>query len=122
MPLPTELTEALTRLTAEAPIDRAELKKQVEGHIAKAETEFADRVFFDASFARQLGQGCLALLEIDGLSAVQQGLVQAACRYFVEDEDEDGDFSSMTGFEDDAILFNHVSQALGRDDLVMTIE
>ena len=122
MSLSDELKSEIDRLVAQPAIDPATLRSQIEAHMARAQEELADRAFTDASLATRLGKACLALLDVPGLSADQQKLVQAACRYYVEDDDEDGDFSSMIGFEDDALLFNHVAQELGQGALAVAIE
>ena len=48
-------------------------------------------------------------------------LIQAACYYFVENDDEDGDLQSVYGFDDDAELLNVILEHLDRPDLVIQI-
>ena len=48
-------------------------------------------------------------------------LIQAACYYFVENDDEDGDLQSVYGFDDDAELLNVILEHLDRPDLAIQI-
>ena len=47
--------------------------------------------------------------------------VQAACRYFVVEEDGDDDMESEDGFDDDVEVMNAVATALDREDLVIDL-
>lgn len=46
--------------------------------------------------------------------------VQAAARYFVEDEDANGDLVSVDGFDDDIMVMNAVARFIGRPDLQLS--
>jgi uncharacterized membrane protein YkvA (DUF1232 family) len=46
--------------------------------------------------------------------------VQAAARYFIEDEDAEADLVSAGGFDDDILVVNAVCHHLGHDELQLT--
>ncbi len=48
-------------------------------------------------------------------------LIQAACYYFVENDDEESGIQSVYGFDDDAELLNVILEHLDRPDLVIQI-
>jgi hypothetical protein len=114
-----DYSELIAEIAARPLIERDELKRMVEGHIEAARVAFAESTFFDQELPALLGQACLSLLEIEGLDEAEQRLVMAACVYFVEDDDEDGDFSSIVGFEDDADVYDQVVKQLGRPELAL---
>lgn len=124
--MPSELSEELMstieRLVGEPFMDLDTLRGQVKVHMAKAEQVMKDKVFFDASLAQRLGLACLAMLDITGLDEAARKLVQAAAVYYVEDDDEDGDFSSIVGFEDDAHVLNYVAKKIGHTALAVEID
>ncbi len=117
MSLSPELNAELERLVAAGPHDADALKAAVPAHVTAAEKAFEGKVFFDASIAQNLGKSCLALLDAD-LNDEQRALAHAAVAFFVEDADEDdGDFTSVTGLDADVAVFNHVATEVGRPDL-----
>lgn len=71
--------------------------------------------------AEALVQGSLALLT--GLDANQPEtelrLAQIAVRYFVLEDDGEGDLTSIGGLEDDRQVFNIAVEALGKPELVV---
>ena len=46
---------------------------------------------------------------------------KAACYYFVESDDQDGDLESVYGFDDDAEVLNEILELLNRPDLTVQI-
>lgn len=48
-------------------------------------------------------------------------LIQTACYYFVENDDDEGDTESVYGFDDDAELINVILEYLERPDLAIQI-
>jgi hypothetical protein len=50
-------------------------------------------------------------------SFVERRVLAGAVEYFVQTEDDDGDFASDHGLEDDARVVVAVCEALGRPDL-----
>ena len=56
----------------------------------------------------------------DGDGDHRKRLIKAACYYYVENDDEDGDLQSVYGF-DDAELLNVILEHLDRPDLAIQI-
>lgn len=77
----------------------------------------------DVQTASALTTGCVALLDwlADHDQPLNHLLVQVACRYYVLEEDAEGDLDSSIGFDDDAEVFNAVCVYLGLDELVIPI-
>jgi hypothetical protein len=120
--LPPELADHLRRLRSLPLGDPSDLRQAVDGHLATAERAAADSAFVDVGLARHIAGACHALLDSwPTLAPANRQLVQAACRYFADPDDDEDDFDSIIGFEDDAELLNHVVAALGRDDLTVEL-
>ena len=66
---------------------------------------------------------CLTLLieQWDSEGNHRKRLIQTACYYFVESDDNDGDTQSVYGFDDDAELINVILEHLERPDLAIHI-
>ena len=77
----------------------------------------------DVNLADCIHRCCHTLLneQWDGEGEHRQRLIQVACYYFVENDDEDGDLESVHGFDDDAELLNVILEHLDRPDLVIQI-
>lgn len=75
----------------------------------------------DAQLADRISRCCTRLLreqwDVEALESKR--LIQAACLYYVEIDDGDGDMASAYGLDDDAKLLNFVVEHLGRPDLVI---
>lgn len=83
----------------------------------------ARRGDLDINLADCVARCCNALLneEWDGADDTGKRLIQAACHYFVESDDEDGDLESVYGFDDDAELLNEILKLMNRSDLAIQI-
>lgn len=102
-------------------IETPVLRSRVEAHVATARTIAAKGGPVDLARAEQLAHACLALLDdVENLRDDSRRLVQGACLYFADEDDEEGDFTSQIGLEDDVIIVNYVLAQLGRDDLQIT--
>jgi len=77
----------------------------------------------DINLADCIARCCLTLLneQWDGEGDQRKRLIQAACYYYVENDDEDGDLQSVYGFDDDAELLNVILENLDRPDLAIQI-
>jgi len=77
----------------------------------------------DVNLADCIARCCLTLLNErwDGEGDHRKRLIQAACYYYVEIDDEDGDLQSVYGFDDDAELLNVILEHLDRPDLEIQI-
>ncbi len=73
----------------------------------------------DVESAERLAGACHELLASVGPQTPEpvRRLIQAAVRYFLEEEDADEDLASRSGFDDDVQVVNAVTRYLGRDDL-----
>ena len=108
------------RLLDEPPISTDELAAQVDAH---TEALLATDGDVDRAAAQRLQTACQALLgsltEFTGDSTRQ--LVQAACRYYVLEEDAQAD-SSLGGLDDDVEVVAAVARHLGLDDVASAVE
>lgn len=57
------------------------------------------------------------LAELAHFSTEHQSAIIGAALYFISDDDEIPDTASILGLDDDAAIFNHVAQMVGRSDL-----
>ena len=95
-----------------------QLRALVEAHGARAHEVAAADPFVDLRRAVQVADACIALLDaLPRLSASDRSWVSAACLYFADSDDEEDDFSSVVGFDDDAEVVNHVAARLGLDHI-----
>lgn len=123
MPLPPELQTHLDRLLQTPVTTNIDLTRQVIAHLDAAEAQASKSALVDAELARRITTSLLTLLDHwEDMPKPHRRLLQAACEYFVETTDDDHDFHSVIGFEDDAELLNHVARTLDRDDLVVELE
>jgi hypothetical protein len=114
--IPTELREMFGELVKQPLSSPAELRKQIEQHVADIEKEHHVNEFVDLAGARLLGQQCDLLLQrLDSLSVSEQHLVQAAVRYFVSWHDLEHDLD-IGGLDDDKQIINAVLSHLGLGD------
>lgn len=113
-PLVHEIAEEELR-----PVDS--LRREVLEYRTTVARESETNAVVDTATAFALTEGCLALLDhLQNDSSTQTHLlIQLACRYFVLEEDAEGDLDSSIGFDDDAEVFDVVCRYLGRDDLVL---
>jgi hypothetical protein len=100
-------------------IEPRELREVVNGHLDRARKAAAAGKPVDVRRAEQLHHACMALLEIPDLRDADYRMIQGACLYFADDEDDDGDFSSVMGLEDDVQVLNYVVASVGRPDLAI---
>ena len=118
--IPSDAHALMTRLLAEDPLPPDQLRQNLRTHLASVEEAATLNPHLEPALARWLVQVCDALLD----EAASQGtegarrLVQAAVRYFIEDDDGEHDLTSVVGLIDDAEICNAVARALGRGDLV----
>ena len=77
----------------------------------------------DINLADCIARCCLTLLneQWDSEGDHRKRLIQAACYYFVESDDEDVDLESVYGFDDDAELLNVILEDLDRPELAIQI-
>jgi len=91
------------------------LRAQVHEHALEYIAESEVRRDLDPALAHGLEAACgqlLALVEA-GLPDDERAIVQAACEYFVFDDDLDDDFDGITGLDDDAEVVNAALSVFG---------
>lgn len=88
--------------------------------IAEAARQRSD---LDVNLADCIARSCQTLLNEhwDQATVNEQRLIQTACDYFIDSDDEDGDLDSVFGFDDDAQLINVVVAHFERSDLSILI-
>lgn len=94
------------------------VRRRVIAHRRRVRAAAADNPQIDLARAEQVARACLALLD-DWPRTVpdHRAWVQAACLYFVRAEDDEYDFDSVIGFDDDAEVLEYVLDEIGRPDL-----
>lgn len=90
--------------------DAAELSRQVDEYLIQIRA-LDDDSCVDVALAERLGESCRTLLAQDHPQGTPEwSAVQAAVRYFLEEDDVDADLESATGFEDDAEVVDLVTR------------
>jgi hypothetical protein len=117
MPLDEHVAEQFAAHQGQPAQTTDQLRQLVRAHLAAAQTASAHSPFVDLETAEALATTCLALLDHVDAQSAHHDLVQAACLYFAAQDDEEDDFASPVGFDDDAEVIRHVAQTVGRPDL-----
>ncbi len=116
--LPREARGVWGLLKVHPPQTAAQLTTIVNAHLDAARSAATTSCFVDLALGTQIAAGCLKLIERSPDSDPERwATLQAAVLYFALSEDGDDDLTSMTGFDDDAEVFNVVARALGYPDL-----
>lgn len=98
------------------------LRSLVHMHRSRADTETESRTNVDLKLVGYIAASCLALLDSwDDVGDSERRAIQAACLYFADTDDEESDFETIGGFDDDARVVNHVAKELGRADLLIPV-
>ena len=123
MGLPDELRQAAGRFYNLPLMSRAALEALINKYADDIEQAAAQRHDLDVHLAACIADCCGILLNEEWDKSEDHGkrLIQAACHYFVESDDEDGDLESVCGFDDDAELVNEILKLLNRRDLTIQI-
>jgi len=118
--IPSDAHALMTRLLAEDPRPADWLRQQLRTHLATVRDAAEINPHLEPRLALRLVQVCEALLDEAASQGTEEArrLVQAAVRYFIEDDDGEHDLTSVVGLIDDAEICNAVARALGRGDLV----
>jgi uncharacterized membrane protein YkvA (DUF1232 family) len=100
-----------------------ELRRLVTAHQKRAEQAAVADPFVDLARATQVADACLALLDaLPTLPDDHRSWVAAACLYFVDEDDEEDDFASIVGFDDDAEVVTYVADRLGLPHLKIDLD
>jgi hypothetical protein len=102
---------------------KQQLLTKLDSYSAIVDKEAATKPDLDVNLAECLSRGGVALIDEiwDEATVQQRKLIQVACDYFIIENDEDGDFNSVFGFDDDARVFNVVAEYLNRDNLLIQV-
>ena len=93
-------------------------RERVEAHRRTIEAAVEDGTALEGELANRLATALTALLaNAAAWSFVERRVLAGAVEYFVQTEDDDSDFASDHGLEDDARVVAAVCEALGRPDL-----
>lgn len=113
-PLPPKIAARLAELRAAPARSASDLRELVAAHRQRAEDIAENDPFVDVDRARRVADSCLALLDaLPTLPDDARAWVRAACLYFADPDDEEDDFDSVVGFDDDAEVVNHVAARVG---------
>lgn len=96
---------------------RDTLKTQLEAHLAKARRLAERAAWVDVGSAEQIAGVLTSLLADWDALAEHHHAIQRAVEAFVDEDDEEPDFDSPVGFDDDVEVLNRVLAHIGRDDL-----
>lgn len=128
---PEQLLEALSEALRRPVSDFYNLPLASKRDLIALINDYADEIArvanrrgdLDINLADCVARCCLTLLneQWDGEGDHRKRLIQLACYYYVENDDEDGDLQSVYGFDDDAELLNVILEHPDRADLVIQI-
>ncbi|MCO4773529.1 MAG: hypothetical protein KDA24_26080 [Deltaproteobacteria bacterium] len=120
-PLPRAIKRRLLELYDNEPMrSRVELREMVTQHRRRTEAIASNDPFVDIGKAIKVERSCLALLDAwQTLPAPGRAWIQVACLYFAASDDADDDFESVTGFDDDAEVVNHIAVLVGLSRLAI---
>jgi len=100
-----------------APEDLAELTRV---YFKQLESLAEDGEEIDLDQVTELAVRCERLLDVldDSMPEDHQRLIQAVVRYFVDNEDADGDLDMMNGINDDGSVIEAVALTLGMPEVL----
>ncbi len=112
---PTETRPLVAQILAEPPRSLTALAREVADYRVTVAAARRSSEFVDVELARRIADACDKLLEAlpPAPSERQLRLARIAVRYFVLEDDAEGDLTSVAGFDDDADVLNVVLQELG---------
>ncbi len=98
------------------------LRSLVHAHRDKAEYHAERLKHIDGELVEGIAGACLKLLDLwTGSDEPTCRAIQAAVLYFADDKDEEDDFATIAGFDDDALVVNHVCELVGHVEWRVTI-
>ena len=121
--LPRAVQKVVRDFYDEPLLSKNELMDLLEKYDVRVHNAAEYRGDVDAQLADRISGCCRSLLseQWDDGAPESKRLIQAACLYYVETDDGDGDMASAYGLDDDAKLLNFVVEYLGRPDLIIRI-
>jgi len=102
---------------------KQKLLSDMKSYNAEIDKVAATKPGLDVNLADCLFRACTTLIEEvwDDATDQQRKLIQIACEYFIIKDEEEGDLNSVFGFDDDACVFNAVTEYLDREDLLIQV-
>ena len=93
--------------------DKTHLIKLVNNYVSLAKKSLSKNEFIDIESAEKLAETSHFLISrFDKFTIEQKSLAVASIYYFVESDDDEHDFDSMFGFEDDVDVMNRILEIL----------
>jgi len=93
--------------------DKTHLIKLVNNYVSLAKKSLSKNEFIDIESAEKLAETSHFLISrFDKFTIEQKSLAVASIYYFVESDDDEHDFDSMFGFEDDVDVMNRILEKL----------
>ncbi len=118
--LSVEAQEIFEELLEDQPTPIEDMLEEALAYQEQLHEHLASGEFPDEELAEELAARCVELLErVIQADEPSQRLAQAAARYIIEPLDEDDDFGSPAGLDDDREIFNAVAARLGFEDLLI---
>lgn len=100
-----------------------QLQDNCKVHMETTAMMHSNNNLVNLSLAKAIEGSLRQLLKLaDTVSTENFSWIKAAAEYFVRTKDEEDDFTSALGFEDDAEVLNAVCVLVDREDLVLKIE
>jgi hypothetical protein len=121
--LPDHLKASIDSLLQRPVATREHMLAELDAYTQRIDDSVRRQPDLDVDLAEVILQACRTLLHEhwSDLSEDQRRLVQIACDYYVDSEDEAGDLESVFGFDDDAEVLNLVVDALHRSELKVRV-
>jgi len=116
-------TELATHAERAATLELEELRERVRGHLTMVKAQAGTNPMIHLTLAEAIAQTFEQLVSMwEALPSQALPWVKGAMLYFAEVNDDDHDFDSPIGFEDDMEVLNACLSMAGRDDLCLTPE
>ena len=115
---------ALRRLTREAgTLSIDECLVRAQNHMEEAIAAAQLKPSVNVPLVRALFATCESIVaDFDTIPAYAKAWIKGAILYFVETDDDEHDFDSFLGFEDDCQVLNVCLKLAGREDLMINPE
>jgi hypothetical protein len=121
--LPPQVRTSVDGLLLRPTSTREHMLAELDAYTVRIDDAARRRPDLDVNRAEGIMRACRTLLDEDwgGLPDDQRRMVQLACDYYIDPDDEDGDLESVFGFDDDAQVLNLVLDALQRSELKVRV-
>lgn len=102
--------------------DLPQLREELENCVDTIRQTAAGNHLIDLAMVDELHRCCLYLFDrYEDFSDKERALVIGAVRYFVATEDPLPDDAFSSGFNDDALVMNHVLEQVGAEEMCITV-